>query len=138
MRKKNNTLFFALLFLVIGVGLIVFYIVSGGGYRDYTERTTGTVTSVIQTNFATDSDENDEFEGTVTYKVSGKEYKIDNFKLDKNYDEGADIKLAYAPDAPENAALASNVENSWVMIPVGIISIIIAAVLIIKRLRGKA
>ena len=105
-----------LLVLIAGIGLIIWYFASDGGpYSGYTGRTTGTVLSCIQTDWATGDNDFDSYDIEVRYSVDEKEYTLPGLETNTHYSDGDEVELAYLPDDPSAAVLSSSAENGFLM-----------------------
>ena len=125
-------LLFALGLFVVGIVFIVGGII--GIKQDNTwPGTTGTIQSIELIHEATDSEDTDEYEVMVEYKVDGKSYVSDlGVKLD-DFEVGQVIDILYNPEAPEAIVLPGK-GGSIIGIAVGVVVMLAAVFMFVKRM----
>ncbi len=130
--------FLALLFLVTGIGLIIWFFVSGGGpYSKYTEHVTGKVYNCEQT-IESIGESYYEYEGTVKYTVDGKDYSADYVIFGSDYyNDGESVELIYEPGNPSKVVTADQGKNQFLWVVIGGVAILLSIVLFFKWLRGN-
>lgn len=127
-----------LLFLITGIGLIIWFFASNGGpYSDYTGRTTGTVLSCVQTGWADTEGDTDSYDLEVRYSVEEKEYTVSGLDSNIHYSAGDEVEMAYLPDDPSRAVLKSSAENGFIMPLAGGVLCVIAVFMLVAG-RKKA
>lgn len=117
-----------LLFTVVGVVLIVFGIVDAcignWKYKNY-DRATGVVTDVDK---YVDGDMIARYTRTYTYQVNGEEYEITESLSDNTPGIGAEKEIVYDPADPSSAEIVQNMSENVILVIMGIIFLVMAAV----------
>lgn len=125
-----------LLFTVVGIALIVFGIVDAcigsWQYKNY-DRTTGVVTDVDK---YVDGDMIARYTRTYTYQVNGEDYEVTESSSDNTLGIGAEKEIVYDPDDPSSAEIAQNTSENVILVIMGIIFLVMAAVTN-KKMREK-
>lgn len=121
MRQVSNL--FKLLSFAVIVLVGIFFIIAGimGISQDNNwPETTGTIKSIEMTHEAVDSEDSDEYEVMVEFKIDGKKYTSDLGVYQDDFEVGKEISIRYDPESPDAIVLPGK--------GLSIVSIIIGAV----------
>ena len=106
MRQVSNL---TKLLVILGfVAAGIFFIITGiiGIKQDNNwPETTGTIQSIELVHEATDSEDTDEYEVMVEFKVDGKTYVSDLHNYKDDFEVGKEISIRYNPEAPDAIVL---------------------------------
>ena len=130
----------AVVFLAAGVFCIVMGVthlqkLNAGKYVE----TQATITK-IETREVTDTDDpsitRTEYDITVEYTIDGKKYVSQLGETPKEFHEGMELTVLYNVDKPTDVVLPGTT-GSYIMIGLGVVAVLLCAVMILKRLRGR-
>ena len=121
----------ALVILAAGVFMIIQGVKTAKNRKIFTP-VTGTITRIYRVD---DGGDDYHFDVFVKYTADGKEYESLLGEYNSSYREGAVLEIMYDPADPQTI-ISAGPTQSVLMIVMGVVAILAAAVFVLKLLRG--
>lgn len=129
---------FGLVFVGVGILIVVLGInrlmkLEAGKYAE----TQAKITHIETTTVSDEDGFHDEYDITVEYQVDGQKYVSHLGETPRDFHEGMELTVLYDIDKPMEVVLPGKT-SSYIMIGIGMIAIICGAVVILRKVLGRA